>query len=221
MVGGQSPPPDLINMFLNIHAVSDVCLPFIQVFTQAKTGAGANNLWPIANARINFVFVPATTSVIAKKNYTLYTGAKVPANSYNSTPLRCVQTATSNSTNAYNGDQGNRITVTSGMSFAESFDTSIASLEDNIAFFCIGSGSNEPIGNVEFVLNSFSVCAHDTTSSDTLRTTNGTTKMMFQNSSVTTNYLYNNFFKKHNDFSTLASKSELIFNAYNAAVFPV
>ena len=211
----------LINMFLNIHAVSDVCLPFIQIFTQPKTGAGANNLWPIANARINFIFAPATTSVTAKKSYTLYTGAKVPANSYNSTALRCITTATSNSTNAYNGDQGNRITVTSGMSFAESFDTSIVSLEDNLAFFCIGTSSNEPIGNVEFVLNSFSICAHDTTSSESLRETNGTTKMMFQNSSVTTNYLYNNLFRKHSNFSTLASKPEAMYNAYNNEVFPL
>jgi hypothetical protein len=210
----------LINLVLSVYAVSDVSLPFITVYTQAKTGAGANNLWPIANAKVTFVFAPATTSLTAKKSYTLYTGTKVPANTYNSTNLRCTRTHTANSTNAYNGNQGNIVDVTSGMSFAESFDTSIVSLEDKIAFYSIGSSSNESIGKIEFVLNSLSICAHDTTSSETLRATNGTTKMMFQNSSVTTNYLYNNLFRKHSDFSALASKSDALYNAYNAAVFP-
>ena len=212
----------IINLFASIYAASDVSLPFFTIYTQAKTGAGANNLWPIANAKITFVFTPSTAvSTTSKKNYTLYTGNKVPANTYNSIPLRCTQTATANSTNAYNGDQGTRINVGPSTSFAESFDTSIVSLEDKVAFFCFGTSSNEPIGNVEFVLNSFSICAHDTTTSETLRATNGTTKMFFQNSSATTNYLYNNLFKKHSDFSALVAKPESMYNAYNAAVTPV
>jgi hypothetical protein len=219
--GSEMKMKHIINLFLNVYAVSDLSLPFITVYTQPKTGAGANNLWPIANAKVTFVFAPATTSVVAKKSYTLYTGTRVPANNYNSTPLRCSETATANSTNAYNGNQGNRITVSAGTSFAESFDTSIVSLEDKIAFYSIGTSSNEPIGNIEFVLNSFGICAHDTTSSESLRATNGTTKMMFQNSSVTTNYLYNNLFRKHSNFSALATRSEAIYNAYNAEVFPL
>ena len=212
----------LINLFASIHAISDVSLPFIQVYTQAKTGAGANNLWPIANARVNFYFSPTTTtSRTSKTSYTLYTGNKVPANTYNAVPLRCNQTSTANGANAYNGTYGNVINVTGSTNFVDTFDSSIVSLEDKIAFFCIGTSSLVSPSDVEFVLNSFSVSAHDTTSAESLRATNGTTKMMFQNSSATTNYLYNNFFKKHSDFSALASKSESLFNAYNSSVFPL
>lgn len=211
----------LINLFASIYAISDVSLPFIQVYTQAKTGAGANNLWPIANARVNFYFSPTTTSRTSNTSYTLYTGNKVPANTYNTVPLRCNQTSTANGSNANNGTYGNVINVTGSTNFADTFDTSIVSLEDKIAFFCIGTSKLVSPSDVEFVLNSFSVCAHDTTSAESLRSTNGTTKMMFQNSSATTNYLYNNFFKKHSDFSALASKSESLFNAYNSSVFPL
>jgi hypothetical protein len=211
----------LINLFASIYAISDVSLPFIQVYTQAKTGAGANNLWPIANARVNFYFSPATTSRTSNTSYTLYTGNTVPANTYNTVPLRCNQTSTANGSNANNGTYGNVINVTGSTNFADTFDTSIVSLEDKIAFFCIGTSKLVSPSDVEFVLNSFSVCAHDTTSAESLRSTNGTTKMMFQNSSATTNYLYNNFFKKHSDFSALASKSESLFNAYNSSVFPL
>lgn len=211
----------LINLFARIYAVSDVSLPFIQVYTQAKTGAGANNLWPIANARVNFYFSPSTTSRTSKTNYILYTGSKVPANTYNAVPLRCNQTSTANGANANNGTYGSVINVSGSTNFADTYDTSIVSPEDKVAFFCIGTSSLVSPSDVEFVLNSFNVSAHDTTSAETLRASNGTTKMMFQNSSATTNYLYNNFFKKHSDFSTLASKPESLFNAYNAAVFPL
>jgi hypothetical protein len=212
----------IINLFASVYAVSDVSLPFIHVYTQAKTGAGANNLWPIANARVNFYFSPTTTtSRTSKTSYTLYTGNKVPANTYNTVPLRCNQTSTANSTNAYNGTYGNVINVTGSTNFADTFDNSIVSLEDKVAFFAIGTSALVSPSDVEFVLNSFSVSAHDTTSAESLRATNGTTKMMFQNSSATTNYLYNNFFKKHSDFSALASKPESLFNAYNASVFPL
>ena len=212
----------LVNLFASIYAVSDVSLPFISIYTQAKAGAGANNLWPIANARINFYFAPTTaTSTTSKTSYTLYTGSKTPVNTYNSVPLRCNQTSTANSTNASNGTYGSVISVSSSTSFADSFDQSIVSLEDNIAFFCIQSASTAAAGNVEFILNSFNITARDTTSVSTVTTTNGTTKMLFQNSSATTNYLYNNLFKKHADFSALVAKPESMFNAYNAAVTPV
>jgi hypothetical protein len=209
----------ILNMFLNIHAVSDKSLPYISVWTAPK-GNSTDLYANTCNANINFVFSVTNSSATSNKGYTLYTGDNVPANTYNSTLLRCSSTATKNYTNKnVDGGVGTVKQVSSSTTFLDSFDTSIVSGEDNVVCFIIQTESGTAAGNVNLVVNNFNVESHDTTSDASRDITNGTAKFMFSNSAVASNYQYNSFFHTHIDFSPIAgTKSEYYLNAYNKSI---
>jgi hypothetical protein len=203
----------LTNLFLNIHAVSDKSLPFLTVWTAAK--GNASDLFPFANASINFYFSANSASASANKPYTLYTGNSEPANCYNTNKLRCFSSSTKNATNATaNGNIGTVTNVTSTTLFASSFDTSIVSPTDNIIGFLISTASTAAASDVNMIVNSLCVESRDTTSDDTRDKINGTTKFMFSNAAVATNFFYNRFYETNFDFSTINTKNKEMIEAY-------
>jgi len=76
---------------------------------------------------------------------------------------------------------------------------------DQISSFCIETSDAAQVNTVEFVLNSFNI-----------QQTSGTTQMLFQNSAVSTNYLYNTLFRKNIDFSPITSLNNQYYSVYNA-----
>jgi len=209
----------ILNLFLNIHAVSDKSLPFISVWTAPK-GNATDLFTGYCNANINFVFSATNSSVTSNKGYTLYTGANAPANTYNSTLLRCSSTTTKNKINKnVDGGAGTVKQVSNSTAFLDSFDTSIVSGDDTVVCFIIQTDSGAAVGNVNMVVNNFNVESHDTTSDTTRDITNGTAKFMFSNSAVASNYQYNSFFHTHMDFTPITgTKSDYYLSAYNRSI---
>jgi hypothetical protein len=209
----------LLNLFLNVYAASDKSLPFISLWTAPK-GNSTDLFTGICNANVNFYFTASNSSLTSKKNYTLYTGKNLPANTYNSTLLRCSSTSTRNYTNrSQNNNLGTIQQVSDSTTFLNSFDTSIVSENDTVACFIIQTASTAVAGDVDLVVNNFNIESHDTTSDASRDTTNGTTKFMFSNSSVASNYQYNYLFKTNMDFTSITgTKTEEYFNAYNTSI---
>lgn len=206
----------LINLFLNVFAVSDKSLPFITVLTQPK--GNATDLYPaFCNASLNFYFSASSASGNANKPYTLYTGAEEPANCYNTNKLRCFSTSARNGTNrTQNNNVGSITTVTSSTSFLNSFDNSIVSPTDKILCFVIQTASTAAELDVNMIINNLNVEAHDTSSDNSRDKVNGTTKFMFSNAAVATNYQYNYLFRTHIDFTGIdGTKSEQYLRSYN------
>jgi hypothetical protein len=209
----------ILNMFLNMYAVSDNSLPFISVWTTPK-GNSSDLYQNVCNANINFYFTATNPSTTSNKNYTLYTGKDTPANTYNSTLLRCSSTSTRNYNNrSQNNNLGTITQVSNSTTFLNSFDTNIVSEDDNIACFIIQTASTAASGDVNLVINNFNVESHDTTSDTSRDITNGTAKFMFSNSAVASNYQYNSLFHTHIDFTDITNtKSEHYLNAYNKSI---
>ena len=209
----------LLNMFLNMYAVSNNSLPFISILTAPK-GDSSDLLSGYYNANINFYFGALNPSLTCNKNYTLYTGQETPANTYNSTLLRCFSSSTKNFSNkTQNNNLGTITQVSSSTTFLNSFDTTIVSPEDNIVAFIIQTASTATKGDVNLVINNFNVESHDTTDDNSRDIINGTTKFMFSNSSVSSNYHYNLFHQTHMDFTPITgTKSELYYKSYNKNV---
>jgi hypothetical protein len=209
----------LLNLFLNVYAVSDNSLPFITVLTQPK--GNSSDLYPtFCNASLNFYFSASSPSTTSKKSYTLYTGSNEPANCYNTNKLRCFTTSARNGTNrTQNNNVGSITTVTSTTSFLNSFDNNIVSPTDKILCFVIQTASTAAEHDVNMIVNSLNVESRDTTSDDTRDKVNGTTKFMFSNGSVATNYQFNFFNRTHMDFTPIdGTKSEQYLRSYNALV---
>ena len=209
----------LINLFLNIFAVSDNSFPIISMWTAPK--GDASDLYTGAcNATVNFYFAPTNPSQTSNKNYTLYTGDSSPANTYNSTLLRCSSTSTRNKLNkTQNSNLGTITQVSSSTSFLNSFDTSIVSGEDNIVCFVIQTASTAAAGDVNLVVNNFNVESRDTTSDNSRDIVNGTSKFMFSNSAVCIDYHYMLFHKTHMDFTPIiGTKSDAFRLSYNTDV---
>lgn len=209
----------IINLFLNVYAASDKSLPFISLWTAPK-GNSTDLFTGICNANVNFYFSASNPSLTSKKNYTLYTGKNLPANTYNSTLLRCSSTSTRNHTNRnQNNSLGTIQQVSDSTIFLNSFDTSIVSENDTVACFVIQTASTAVAGDVDLVVNNFNIESHDTTSDASRDTTNGTTKFMFSNSSVASNYQFQYLFKTNMDFTSITgTKTEEYFNAYNTSI---
>lgn len=203
------------NLFLNMYAVSDKSLPFISILTAPK--GNSSDLFPgMVNSMTNFYFSASSASASAKKPYTLYTGNAEPANCYNTNKLRCFSTSTKNATNASANDGIGSVTnVTSTTPFLSSFDTSIVSGDDIVVCFIIQTASTAAASDVNLVINSLCVESVDTTSDDSRDKINGTTKFMFSNGAVATNYQYNYFGQTHMDFTPIGgTKSQEYFDAY-------
>ena len=209
----------LINLFLNIFAVSDNSFPIISMWTAPK--GNASDLYTDAcNATVNFYFTPTNPSQTSNKNYTLYVGNSSPANTYNSTLLRCSSTSTRNKNNkTQNSNLGTITQVSSSTAFLNSFDTSIVSGEDNIVCFVIQTASTAAAGDVNLVVNNFNVESRDTTSDNSRDIVNGTSKFMFNNSAVCIDYHYMLFHKTHMDFTPITgTKSDAFRLSYNTDV---
>jgi len=177
---------DIQNMYMNIFAISNKALPFISVYTQPK---GTNDLFPsFANARINYYFEPSTPlSTTSNISYCLYTGSTPPTNEYNVTNLKCTSTSTANATNKNNGTYGT--VKTDG-----SYDTSIVQLTDKISCFSISTGSLYTKNDVKFILSAFNI-----------KQKTGTTKFLFNNASVATNYLFNTSLRINSDMTSIST----------------
>jgi hypothetical protein len=177
---------DVQNMYMSILAVSNKALPFISLYTQPK---GTNDLFSsFAHARINYYFEPSTPlSTTSNISYCLYTGLEVPTNEYNVTNLKCTSTSTANATNKNNGTYGT--VKTDG-----TYDTTIVQPTDKISCFAISTGSLYTKNHVKFILGQFKI-----------RQKTGTTKFLFNNSAVATNYLFNNTFRINSDMTSIST----------------
>jgi hypothetical protein len=192
---------DFINIYMNVFVVSNTSLPMISIFTKPK-GVGHNDIYPgFANARINYLFNASDITSI-NQMYCMYIGANAPENNYGITSIQSKNTITANSTNNIGPNYGN---VLSG----NNYDSSIISSSDIIQCFAIQSQATAVKNGVKFVLNSFNVQQNSLTGSK------GTTQMLFQNSSVATNYMFNTFFQKNSDFSAMNTKNKNQTSAYN------
>ena len=184
--GSSMTMANFMNIYMNLFVASVGSLPFISVYTQPK---GSNDLIPgFANARVNYLF----NAPIANTYYSFYTGSSAPMNSFKITPVQCTTTVTTNNSTE---------SVLSG----NEYDITIVDPADLIMCFCINTDSQAPLGSVEFILNSFNI-----------QQTSGTMQMLFQNSSVASNYMYNSLFKKNHDFSEMSLKNQAAHAAYTS-----
>ena len=189
---------DIQQLCLNIFAVSNRSLPFITFYTAPKNNA--TDLWSgIVNARVNYMFSAPTTptSNTANTSYCLYTSDDAPMNIYNTTPVKNSSISTVNSTNKQT------------YSLSQSIDPLIVQPTDKIVFFAINTDSGSSANNIEFIINSLNLCLKS-----------GTTRFLFTNSSVATNYLFNSSFNKHSDFTSMNAKELAYLASYTEAFIP-
>lgn len=195
---------DVINIYLNVFIASNASLPIISIFTKPK-GTGHNDIYPgFANARVHYVF-NASDATSTNKMYSMYIGADAPENNYGITSIQSKNTVTANRTNSSNPDYGNVLSGTN-------YDTTIISPSDVIQCFAIQTDSGADKNSVKLVLNSFNIQQNSLSGA---KGSKGTTQMLFQNSSVATNYMFNTFFQKNSDFSLMNTKNKNQFAAYN------
>lgn len=186
---------DIQQLFLNVYAVSNKALPSIHFFTAAKNNN--TDLWPgIVNAKVGYSFVantnPDLLSLTANKSYCLYTGDAKPYNIYNKTPLAAdnIHTVNNNNKNSFTALQ--------------QIDSTIVSGEDTVLFFAIQTYNTFLPNDVECIINSLNI-----------RLDTGTTQFLFNNSSVSSNYLFNFQFGRHTDFSAMTSLHKEYYDSYN------
>ena len=187
---------DIQQLFLNIFAKSNKALPSIHFFTKAK-GNNAD-LWPgIANAKVGYSFVadnnPESLSLTANKSYCLYTGEVPPYNIYNKIPLAASDIHTVNNNNK------------TSFTALQQIDSTIVSNEDTVLFFAIQTYNTFVPNDVECIINSLNI-----------RLSTGTTQFVFNNSSVSNNYLYNFQFSRNSDFSNMSPLYTEYFDSYNS-----
>ena len=184
---------DFINVYANFFIISKTSLPFITIYTKAK--GNSSDVWTgIANTAISYTFDSNLLSSV-NKHYCLHIGDNAPANNFNVTPNKSTYTTTRNKSTTGIGSQR----------FDNKYDPEHVSPNDEILMFSVQSDSSSSTNNVEFVLNSFNI-----------QQLLGTTQMLFQNSSVSSNYMFNNLYKKNMDFSPMTTENVNYLNAYNA-----
>jgi hypothetical protein len=187
---------DIQQLFLNIFAKSNKALPSIHFYTAPK--GNSTDFWPgIVNAKVSFHFKadnnPELLSLTANKSYCLYTGNKVPINIYNKIPLPTAEILTVNN--------NNKNTVTS----SQQIDSTIVSHDDTVVLFAIQTYNTFAPSEVECIINSLNI-----------RLSSGTTQFGFNNSSVTSNYLYNFQLGRNSDFSLMSTLYTEYYNSYNS-----
>jgi hypothetical protein len=183
---------DFTNIYTNIFAVSSFSLPNITIYTKPK-GNNTDIVPGVCNESITYSF----SASIDNMYYCLYIGNNSPKNNFNITPIKCNLTTTLNALNSTINQNNN-------------YDTNIINTNDEILYFCINTLNSVPQNSVEFILNSFNIQQNSQTGAK------GTTQMLFQNSSVSSNYVFNTFFRKNTDFSNISSQNNVFLNAYNA-----
>jgi hypothetical protein len=183
---------DFTNLYANVYAISANELPKIVIYTKPK-----NDGTDLINASVNASITYSFSATESNQYYCLYTGSREPKNNFTAMPISYSSVVTAN---------GQQTTTNS-----QNFDSNIVNNGDEIAYFCIQTtGGSNLLNTVEFVLNSFSIRQNSATG------TKGTTKMFFQNSSVTSNYVFNAFFRKNTDFTAISEINSRNLNAYNA-----
>jgi len=184
-----------INIHMDLFLVSTASLPWITVYTQPK---GLNDHTSgLCNAVVGYHFSAPT---IPNKHYCFYTGNDAPMNVFNTTAVPCTSTLTTNGLNKGNADKGS-------LKIGNQFDETIVSPDDLIQCFVIHTNSGASVGNVEFILNKFSI-----------QENTGTTQMHFQNGSVASNYMFQSFYQKNHDFSDIGTKNLGFMGNYNTYV---
>jgi hypothetical protein len=181
---------DFTNLYANIFAVSAESLPNIVIYTKAKNNG--TDIDQNTNAKVTYSF----SATSPNQYYCLYTGTTAPKNNFTASPIQCVSCVTAN---------GQHTTTNS-----KNYDANIVSTTDQIAYFSIQTSDTVLRNTVEFVLNSFNIQQNSAAG------TKGTTRMIFQNSSAASNYVFNTFFRKNIDFSVISSKNVAYTGAYNA-----
>jgi len=184
---------DFTNIYANIFAFSTVSLPNITIYTKPKND-DTDYVSGSYNASITYSFTVATTT--NNKYLCLCTGNKAPKNNFNITPISCNSTTTLNAL---------KKTINNN----NQYDTTIVSSTDEILYFCMNTSTDVSLNSVAFVLNSFNIQQNSATG------VKGTTQMLFQNSSVCCNYLFNSLSQKNSDFSNISSKNSAFLRAYN------
>lgn len=166
---------DIQLLYLSIFAISNVSLPFITIYTQSKS-VGTDIMPGVANTRIDFQFRLLKPSTSVNTSYCLYTNA-VPMNIYNTTPVGCYQTVTSNG-------------IQSSINSGSKIDTSICSPSDKISALVIQTDNTVSAAQIEFIVSSLSI-----------QQKTGTVQFLFQNSAVAVNYLYQASYQRNMDLS--------------------
>jgi len=178
------------NLFLHIYAKSDLSLPRISLYTDPTGNTGYSGTGQYV--RTDYSFTASSSSSSANKSYCLYTGSTAPKNQYIATNLQVGTTTHGIYANSDNALQ------------TESFGGTYVADSNPVLAIAITTNSAASVNNVEFVVHSLNVTQIKTDASPT-SCFNGTTKFMYQNSSVATNFLYNYFFRQNMDFSKFAN----------------
>ncbi len=172
---------EIQNLYMNIFDMSGADLPFITAYTEKKNDSSDYD--SASNAVINFSYTkPAGAG--AFQSYCLYTKTK-PMNVNKKSNLRPSMIQTINGSNKNDAS----IPGTLDASANPVINPAMVSSTDKIRYLVVQS-SPAAAGAVNFILNSFNVCVKS-----------GTTNYTFSNAGVTSNYLYNYFFKKNADFT--------------------
>lgn len=189
---------DITNLFMNNFLLSTMKLPKITVFTASKNNS-TDAISGVYNAKIEYNFLDAQPTAVTAQRSCLYL-INAPDNVYSdkSHNIKCGFSITSNGSTA-----PVQTTFTSSTTFSTSFDTSKVTKNDIILTFAVET-SESTIKDYMLILQSFNIS-----------TKNGTTQMLFQNSSVVNDYLFKYFFKQHTDFSNISLYSNNIVNATN------
>ena len=194
---------DITNLFMNTFLLSTIKLPKITVYTAPKNNS-SDAISGVYNAKIEYFFSVAQPIPVTAQRSCLHI-INSPKNVYSdkSQDIKCGYSLTSNGSGA-----PVQTTFTSSTTFSTSFATSKVSSEDGILTFAVET-SESTIKDYMLILQSFNIS-----------TKNGTTQMMFQNSSVVNDYLFKYFFRQHPDFSDVSLDSNNVVNTsnYNAYV---
>ena len=191
---------DIANLYMNLTLFKDASygdVPWITVYTAGKND-GTDYWKNYVNAQVQYLYTPG--SFTAGVNYAVYTGNNAPLNNNNNTALQIGQVLTKNNSNRTS------LSPVPGISY----DQTIVSPNDSVAFFSIQSNSTSLQNYLECSVNSFCV------EQNSLTGAKGTSQYLLSNASVATNYMFNYLFNKNSDFSSISTKNAAQLAAYNA-----
>ena len=189
---------DITNLFMNNFLLSTMKLPKITVFTARKNNS-TDAISGVYNAKIEYCFSDAQPTAVTAQRSCFYL-IDPPKNVYSdkSHDIKCGFSITSNGSSA-----PVQTTFTPSTTFSTSFAASKVTGEDSILTLAVET-SESNIKDYMLILQSFNIS-----------TRNGTTQMLFQNSSVVNDYLFKYFFRQHPDFSDISLYSNNLVNAGN------
>ena len=193
---------DITNLFMNNFLLSTVQLPKITIYTAPKNNS-IDAILGVYNAKIEYYFSDAQPTAVTAQRSCLYV-INAPRNVYSDKThdIKCGYSITSNGSSA-----PVQTTFTPSTTFSTSFAASKVTSEDSILTFAVET-SESTIKDYMFILQSFNIS-----------TKNGTTQMLFQNSSVVIDYLFKYFFRQNTDFSDISLYSNNLVNRDNYTAY--